>query len=50
MAHRFHMDIFQKGDISVADEILDTNFVWRNPSIPSELAHGPESERKLLLS
>jgi predicted SnoaL-like aldol condensation-catalyzing enzyme len=47
IAHRFHMDIFQKGDLSVADEILDTNFVWRNPSIPSELAHGPQSTKKI---
>ena len=47
IAHRFHMDIFQKGDLSVADEILDTNFVWRNPSIPSELARGPQSTKKI---
>jgi hypothetical protein len=46
-AHRFHMDIFQKGDLSVADEILETNFVWRNPSVPSELAHGPEGTKKI---
>ncbi len=47
IAHRFHMDIFQKGDLSVADEILDTNFIWRNSSIPSELANGPEGTKKV---
>lgn len=34
------------GDLSVADEILATNFVWTNPLIPSELAHGPEAAKK----
>jgi steroid delta-isomerase-like uncharacterized protein len=47
IAHRFHMDIFQKGDLSVADEILDTNFVWRNSSIPSEVTLGPDGTKKV---
>ena len=47
LAHRFHMDIFQKRDLSVADEILATDFVLRNPQIPSELTHGPESAKKI---
>jgi steroid delta-isomerase-like uncharacterized protein len=47
LAHRFHMDIFQKGDLSAADQILATNFVWRNPVVPSELAHGPEGVKKI---
>jgi steroid delta-isomerase-like uncharacterized protein len=47
LAHRFHMDIFQKGDLSAADQILATNFVWRNPIVPSELAHGPEGVKKI---
>jgi steroid delta-isomerase-like uncharacterized protein len=46
IAHRFHMDIFQKGDLSVADQILAPNFVLRNPVVPSELAHGPEGVKK----
>ena len=47
LAHRFHMDMFQKRDLSIADEILATDFVWRNPLIPSELTHGPESAKKI---
>jgi predicted SnoaL-like aldol condensation-catalyzing enzyme len=47
LAHRFHMDIFQEGNLEVADEILDSNFVWRNPIIPSELQRGPESVKKI---
>ena len=47
LAHRFHMDMFQKRDLSTADEILAAGFVWRNPQIPSELAHGPESAKKI---
>ena len=30
LAHRFHMDMFQKRDLSVADEILATEFVQRS--------------------
>lgn len=47
LAHRFHMDIFQKGELGVADEILASDFVWRNPIIPSELQHGPDSVKKI---
>jgi steroid delta-isomerase-like uncharacterized protein len=47
LAHRFHMDIFQKKDLSAADEILATDFIWRNPLIPSELIHGPENAKKI---
>ena len=47
LAHRFHMDMFQKRDLSTADEILAAGFVWRNHQIPSELAHGPESAKKI---
>jgi steroid delta-isomerase-like uncharacterized protein len=47
IAHRFHMDIFQKGDLFAADQILAANFVWRNPVVPSELAHGPEGVKKI---
>jgi steroid delta-isomerase-like uncharacterized protein len=50
LAHRWHMDIFQKGDLSVADEILSPDFVWRNPSIPSNLRHGSDGTKKLASS
>lgn len=33
--------------MSAADEILATDFVWRNPQIPAELSHGPESAKKI---
>ena len=47
LAHRFHMDIFQQGKLEVADEILASDFVWRNPIIPPELQRGPESVKKI---
>ena len=47
LAHRFHMDIFQQGKLEAADEILASDFVWRNPIIPPELQHGPESVKKI---
>jgi predicted SnoaL-like aldol condensation-catalyzing enzyme len=47
IAHRFHMDIFQQSKLEVADEILASDFVWRNPIIPPELQLGPESVKKI---
>ena len=46
LAHRFHMEIFQEGKLSVADEILTSGFVLRNAILPSELIHGPEGVKK----
>src|SRR5919206_754501 len=46
IARRFHMEIFQQGKLGVADEILTPDFVLRNPTLPSELTHGPEGVKK----
>ena len=46
LANRFHMDIFQKGELEAADEILVPEFVLRNPDLPSELTHVPEGIKK----
>src|SRR2546421_11374156 len=46
LAHRFHMEIFQKGKFALADEILTSDFVLRNPMLPAEFTHGPESVKK----
>ena len=40
------MDIFQKGKLEVADEILSTNFVLRNPVLPVEMRHGPAGTKR----
>jgi predicted SnoaL-like aldol condensation-catalyzing enzyme len=40
------MEIFQQGKLGVADEILTPDFVLRNPTLPSELTHGPEGVKK----
>ena len=50
LAHRFPMDIFQKGRLEVADEILASDFVWRNPLIPTELQRGRDSVKKIAFS
>jgi hypothetical protein len=50
LAHLFHMDIFQEGKLELADEIIASDFVWRNPIIASELQCGPKSIKKLHLS
>jgi predicted SnoaL-like aldol condensation-catalyzing enzyme len=46
IARRFHMEIFQQVKLGVADEILTPDFVLRNPTLPSELTHGPEGVKK----
>ena len=46
IARRFHMEIFQQGKLEVADEILTPDFVLRNPTLPSELTHGPEGVKR----
>ena len=46
LAHRFHMEIFQKAKFTLADEILTPDFVLRNPMLPSDLTQGPEGVKK----
>jgi hypothetical protein len=46
IARRFHMEIFQQGKLQVADEILTSDFVLRNPMLPSEFTRGPEGVKK----
>jgi predicted SnoaL-like aldol condensation-catalyzing enzyme len=46
LAHRFHMEIFQKGKFSLADEILTPDFVLHNPVLPSEFTKGPEGVKR----
>ncbi|MFL6477380.1 MAG: ester cyclase [Nitrososphaera sp.] len=46
LALRYHNDIFQKGKLEVADEILSPNFVLHNPVLPEELRKGPEGTKK----
>src|SRR6185437_7631818 len=46
LAHRFHRDIFQKRKLDVADEILTSDFVLRNPTLPSEFTCGPAGIKK----
>jgi predicted SnoaL-like aldol condensation-catalyzing enzyme len=46
LAHRFHMEVFQKGKFALADEILTPDFVLHNPVLPSELTKGPEGVKK----
>lgn len=45
LAHRYHMDLFTKGDLSVADEILTPDFINHGAGIPPELAKGPEGAK-----
>ena len=46
LAIRYHDDIFQKGKLEVADEILSPDFVIRNPVLPEDLRKGPEGTKK----
>jgi hypothetical protein len=40
------MDLFQKGKLPLADEIMTPDFVLHNPVLHSELTHGPEGVKK----
>ncbi|HEY6536071.1 MAG TPA: hypothetical protein VIY08_09820 [Candidatus Nitrosocosmicus sp.] len=42
LSHRFHRDIFQKRKLHVADEILTSDFLLRNPMRSFNLTRGPE--------
>ena len=42
LAHRFHMDIFQEGNLDAADEILSPDFVWHGAFSPGEDQRGPQ--------
>ena len=46
LALRYHNDIFEKGILEVADEILSSDFVIHNPVLPKELRNSPEGTRK----
>jgi steroid delta-isomerase-like uncharacterized protein len=46
LALRYHNDIFSKGKLEVADEILSSDFVLHNPILPEELRKGPEGIKK----
>jgi predicted SnoaL-like aldol condensation-catalyzing enzyme len=46
LAHRFHMEIFQKGKLSLIYEILTPDFVLHNPVLPSQFSKGPEGVKK----
>jgi predicted SnoaL-like aldol condensation-catalyzing enzyme len=46
LALRYHNDIFQKGQLEVADEILSPDFVIHNPVLPEDLRKGPQGTKK----
>lgn len=46
LALRYHNDIFQKGMLEVADEILSPDFIIHNPVLPEALRNGPEGAKK----
>jgi predicted ester cyclase len=50
LAHRFHMDIFQEGNLDAADEILSPDFVWHGGASPGEDQRGPEPTKQVASS
>jgi steroid delta-isomerase-like uncharacterized protein len=45
LAHRFHTDIFQNGNLEATGEILSNNFKWHGGMTPPE--QGPEGVRQM---
>lgn len=48
IAHRFHMEIFQERKLDIADEIMTSDFVLRNPMLPSEFTRGLEGVKRFV--
>ena len=46
LANRFHMELFSKGDLTAADEILTSDFVNHGAGLPPELSQGPEGAKR----
>jgi predicted ester cyclase len=47
LADRFHMDIFQNGNLAVADEILSNDFAWHGGMGPPGGQRGPEGTKQV---
>jgi steroid delta-isomerase-like uncharacterized protein len=47
LADRFHMDIFQEGNLDAADEILSADFAWHGGMGPGEDQRGPEGTKQV---
>jgi predicted SnoaL-like aldol condensation-catalyzing enzyme len=45
LARRFHDEIFEQGNLAVADEILTPDFVWHRP-LNATLLTGPEAVKQ----
>jgi predicted SnoaL-like aldol condensation-catalyzing enzyme len=46
LALRYHYEIFQKGKLEEADEILSRDFVIHNPVLPEVVRNGLEGTKK----
>ncbi len=46
LARRFHMDLFQHGNLGVADEIIAPDFVLHSPGLPPAMHRGPEGAKQ----
>ncbi len=47
LADRFHMDIFQKGEVRAADEILSSEFAWHGGMGPPGSQCGPDGVKQV---
>jgi len=47
LADRFHMDVFQEGNLDAADEILSADFAWHGGMGPGEDQRGPEATKQV---
>src|SRR5688572_23475782 len=46
LAQRFHDEIFEQGNLAVADEILVPDFAWFNPPDQADPTFGPEGVKQ----
>ena len=46
LAERFHTDLFRDGNLGIADEILQPDFVIHGPGVGPEFAEGPGGSKR----
>jgi steroid delta-isomerase-like uncharacterized protein len=47
LADRFHMDIFQAGDLEAAEQIVSRDFDWHGGFAPSQRPCGPDGVKQV---
>ncbi len=50
LVNRFHLELLDKGDLSLADEVVDPEFVAHVPGAPTDWLHGIEGVKRAVVA